>query len=50
MIAPTVMHIRDGEPLPRDLRVPPPPRPELPLRSRTEGIVQAILAWLDGQL
>jgi hypothetical protein len=50
MIAPTVMRIRDGEPLPRDLRAPPPPPPELSPRSRTEGIVQAILTWLDGQL
>jgi len=25
-------------------------RPDSPLPTRTEGIVQAILTWLDGQL
>jgi hypothetical protein len=28
----------------------PPRRPDAPPPSRTEGIVQAILTWLDGQL
>jgi hypothetical protein len=42
--------IRDAEPLPREVRTLPPPRPESPRRQRTEGIVQAILTWLDEQL
>ena len=29
---------------------PPPLRPDSPPRSRTEGIVEAIQAWLDAQL
>ena len=28
----------------------PPLRPESPPRSRTDGIVEAIQAWLDAQL
>jgi len=47
---PTIMRIRDIELLPREVIALPPPRPESPPRSRTEGIVQAILTWLDGQL
>jgi len=50
MTSPTTMRIRDGELFLREARALPPPPPELPPRPRTEGIVQAILTWLDAQL
>jgi len=47
---PAAERIREREPLPVEARGRPPLRPESPPPSRTEGIVQAILVWLDGQL
>ena len=40
---------RDREPTPREAKHPLR-SPESPASSRAEGIVQAILTWLDGQL
>jgi hypothetical protein len=50
MTPPAIDHAREQPSLPRAPRVRPPLRPESPSPSRTEGIVQAIQAWLDGQL
>lgn len=40
---------RTREPTPRETKHPLR-RPDAPPASRAEGIVQAILTWLDGQL
>jgi hypothetical protein len=40
----------DREPLHFDFRGTPVRRPEPHRPARTDGIVQAILAWLDAQL
>jgi hypothetical protein len=45
----TVNRIRDHEPTPREAKHPLR-SPDSPSSSRAEGIVQAILTWLDGQL
>ena len=50
MTPPVIERPRDTEVLPREARRRPPQRPDSPPPSRTEGIVQAIQAWLDAQL
>jgi hypothetical protein len=46
---PTANRTRDHEPTPREAKHPLR-SPDSPSSSRAEGIVQAILTWLDGQL
>lgn len=50
MTPPAIDHVGEQPALLREPRVRPPRRPESPSPSRTEGIVQAIQAWLDSQL
>jgi hypothetical protein len=46
---PAVDRTREREPTPREMKHPLR-RPDAPSASRAEGIVQAILTWLDAQL
>jgi hypothetical protein len=50
MTPPASERVREQPALPRGPGARPPLRPESPPPSRTEGIVQAIQAWLDAQL
>ncbi|HUM10363.1 MAG TPA: hypothetical protein VLT82_05370 [Myxococcaceae bacterium] len=50
MTPPAVERVREQPKAPREPGARPPLRPESPSPARTEGIVQAIQAWLDGQL
>ncbi len=50
MTPPAIERVGEQPTTPRQPRARPPLRPESPSAPRTEGIVQAIQAWLDGQL
>ncbi|HVP60884.1 MAG TPA: hypothetical protein VMT11_10020 [Myxococcaceae bacterium] len=50
MTPPATDRLCEQQTPPREPRARPPLRPQSPPPSRTEGIVQAIQAWLDGQL
>lgn len=50
MTPPSRERLPDRDTTPREPRGRPAPRTDSPPPVRTEGIVQAILTWLDGQL